>query len=87
MSDDQITRIENKVDSIVERIGSIDVTIGKQEVSLSEHIRRTEILETRIEPIEKNMNYIHGVLKLIGLIATVVCVAEGIVSILKYLGH
>lgn len=59
MAEDKLDRIENKIDKIVDRIGSIDVTVAKQQVSLDEHIARTNILEDEIRPIKKHVDIVN----------------------------
>lgn len=83
--DDKLERIEGKLDKVVDHIGSIDVTLAAQHVSLKEHIRRTEILEQELAPIKTHVNMISGALKLIGLLAAIGAGAEGVVSLLTYL--
>lgn len=61
---------ENKLDKIAEDIHEIKITLAKQHVSLAEHIRRTELLEDKLEPLERRSHMITGVLAFIGLIAT-----------------
>lgn len=63
------SRLEHKIDVIAEKIGSIDVTLAKQHVSLAEHIKRTAILEKEIKPIQKHVAMVNGALKLIGIVA------------------
>ena len=67
MSD--FNRLEAKLDKIVDKIGSIDSTLASQHTSLREHIRRTELLEAQLRPVEKHVAMIQGALKLIGLVA------------------
>jgi len=82
MSD--LTRIEKKLDRLDERLGSIDKTLVAQHVSLEEHIRRTEILESKVEPIEKHVAMINGALKLFGML----CMVGGLIAaILKLFIH
>lgn len=76
-------RIERKIDKIAEHIGNIDVTLAKQEVTLTEHIRRTSLLEKKMEPVEKHVNMVHGVLKAIAALGTVVGIVH---AILKFKG-
>ena len=80
MDEDQ-KRLEDKVDNVLDKIGAIDVTLGKQQVSLDDHIRRTELLEQRMDPVEKNMNMIHGALKLIGLLSVIAVMIEAAIKI------
>jgi hypothetical protein len=78
MSDDRLDRIESKIDKIVEHIGSVDVTLAKQEVSLAEHIRRTALIEDKLKPVESHVHMVNGAFKLVGLLSTV----AGILTVL-----
>lgn len=82
---DRFNRMESKLDHIVDKIGSIDVTLAAQHVSLKEHIRRTEILEAQVAPIQKSVTMAHGVLKLIGLISLVATICEGALQVLQFI--
>lgn len=81
--DEKLQRIENKVDTVVEHIGNINITLAKQHVSLDEHIRRTALLEQQVKPIERHVNMVNGVLKFIGFISLLLGIAT---SALKLLG-
>lgn len=84
MSEDKLNRIENKLDEVVSRIGSIDVTLGMQEVSLADHIRRTELLENDLKPIKIHVAMISGALKLLGLSSVIVSIIYGITRIIAH---
>lgn len=75
-------RLEDKLDKISDKIGNIDVTLARQEVSLSEHIRRTNLLEEKLKPIEKHVAVINGGLKFVGIFGVFVGILEGIIKIL-----
>jgi archaellum component FlaC len=85
MQDESLTRIENKLDKVQDKIGAIDVTLASQHVSLVEHIRRTELLEKDVAPIKKHVAMVHGGLKLVGLISLIAGIVQGAVSILAFL--
>lgn len=84
--EDIIIRIENKVDKISDKIGSIDSTLAAQHESLKDHIRRTELLEADVAPIKKHVAMVSGALKLVGLVGIIATIAEGTVEVLKYFG-
>lgn len=63
--------MDDKLDKVLEHIGEINVTLAKQEVSLSEHIRRTELLESKIVPLEKHHSMLLGVLAFLSFVATI----------------
>lgn len=84
MNDDKrITRIEDKVDKIIEKISSIDVTLAAQHVSLKDHIRRTEILEKEMKPVKKHAERVKITFGLIGGVSVVLGIIE---TVLKLLG-
>ncbi len=62
---DSQDRVEKKLDKILEHISSLDVTVGKQQVSIDEHIRRTNLLESEVRPIKRHVDMVNGALKLI----------------------
>lgn len=72
--DDQ--RLEEKLDKMADHMAEMNVTLGKQSIILEEHIRRTDLLEKKIEPIEKHVHRVEGAFKLIGLIATLAAIVE-----------
>lgn len=84
MSDTRLTRIEDKIDRLTDKVASIDTTLSSQHMVLEEHVRRTNLLEEQIKPIEKHVNMVTGALKLIGLIATFAAIGEGIFTMLSY---
>ena len=49
MDDKLVDRLEEKLDKIVDKMGSIDTTLAGQHVQLTDHIRRTELLENKME--------------------------------------
>lgn len=90
MQEDRTYRIENKIDKISDRLNSIDSTLSAQHVSLREHMRRTSLLEKQIKPIETHVTMVHGAMKLVGVIAVLAGIVEGVVALLDLLaksGH
>jgi hypothetical protein len=81
--EDRLERIEVKIDKIVDHIGSIDITLAKQQISLDDHIARTALLEKAMEPLTKDRNAIHGILKFLGLVFTIGTFTEAVIYIIK----
>lgn len=75
-------RVEEKLDKVADDISQINITLAKQEVSLAEHIRRTNVLEQKLEPVEKHVAMVNGGLKIVGIVALLVGIIEGIVKII-----
>jgi hypothetical protein len=87
MSEERLIRIEDKIDKVGGHLSSIDATLAAQHESLSDHIRRTELLESTIKPLVKHDNMAQGILKLIGILALIGAAVEGAVSLLSYIKH
>lgn len=75
---DQLGRIETKLDKITDKLSSLDITTAQQQVTLNDHIRRTEILEGEVIPLKKHVDMVSGALKLIALAGTVAIIAEAV---------
>lgn len=74
-----LDRIEAKVDKLDDRLDLVDITLVKQEANLKEHMRRTHLLEGKVEhieteiqkelePVKKHVNQVKIVAKIIGII-------------------
>ncbi len=78
----RLDKIEGKVDSIAASVASINTTLSAQHVSLTEHIRRTTIIENQLLPIKSQSDMIKGAIKLIVLAGIIVGIIEGIKALL-----
>ncbi len=58
-------RLEKKLDRMDSRLDSIDVTLGKQQTVLDDHIKRTEILESKVEQDASHAKQLSFTLKLL----------------------
>ncbi len=63
------SKIDGKLDKIQESISRIDVTLAKQSVILDEHVKRSTMLEAKMEPIEKHVTIANAALKILGVLA------------------
>lgn len=79
-------RLEKKLDRIEERQLAMGVTLAAQHVTLQEHIRRTELLESVVPPLAKEVASIkvgaRTVLKVIALVSTLAGIAAAVVKFL-----
>lgn len=78
---EQLNKIEKKVDNIDERIDSIDTHMAVYNQELKDHIRRTELLEEAVKPIQDHVSKVSGALKLLastGIILTIIKVLEAL---------
>ncbi|CAB4200160.1 hypothetical protein UFOVP1351_27 [uncultured Caudovirales phage] len=53
MTPTQLDRIEDKIDELNAWLGDIDSTLAKQEAQLEYHIKRTDLLEARVETVSR----------------------------------
>ncbi len=83
MEDPRLVRIEKKLDDSNEHLAAIDVTLAAQHESIKDHIRRTELLEINLEPIKKHVDMFNGVLKFIGILASIGIITEALHLFLK----
>lgn len=81
----QLNRIEGKLEKIADRLGSIDVTLAKQEESLSFHIKRTNQLESVVSSVVKHIQMINGIIKFIAAVFATTAFIAGVVKIIEYL--
>lgn len=83
MDNDRADKLENKMDKIADNISDIKVTLGEQHISLVEHMRRTAIIESKLEPVITHVHRIQGALKLITVITAIVALIEAVLHLVK----
>ncbi len=77
----KLDSIISKLDRLDERLDSVDKTLVKQESSLAEHIRRTELLEEDLKPVKRHIAHVEGAFKLVGALSLV----AGLLSLFKFI--
>ena len=70
-----------KLDQLDSRLDSIDVTLARQEENLKEHMRRTDLLENEMRPIQKHVAQWEGGLKILGFVSIAISILLGILKI------
>jgi hypothetical protein len=70
----KLDKIDSKLDKLDTRVDNIDVTLGKQEVQLAEHMRRSlaneeavSVIKDELKPVVSHV-YLMGVLGKIALV-------------------
>ena len=80
------TETNSRLDGIISRLTGIEVTLGKQHVSLESHMRRTELLEEFVEEDRKEWRSIHSHITQVRFFALlVVLTLGGLGSVFAYL--
>ncbi len=67
-NNEQLTRLEDKVDKIADTGVKQEVNLARLTVSVEEHVRRTNILEEQIKPLIKQSTIISWVCKVLALL-------------------
>jgi hypothetical protein len=80
-------RQEAKLDKIAEDVCEIKIILGKQHVSLDDHIRRTELLENDVAPLKEHLIFVKSAVKIGGAVASIITLVGVIVGILEYFKH
>ena len=76
--DEKFQRLENKLDTLGDKLSDIDKTLVRNTVSLEDHVRRTNLLEEKLAPVEKHVAMIQGVAKFIALLAALLAIAKAV---------
>lgn len=66
MDEKRLDRIEHKIDDIADAQAEMNVVLGQQHVSLKEHVRRTNLLEAQVRPLQRHMAMVEGFFKYVG---------------------
>lgn len=79
MNDDKrIERIETKIDDISEHLAETNIILAKQHESLKMHMKRSDMLEESLKPLQKHVSMVDGALRLIGVMAAVAAIIEAL---------
>jgi hypothetical protein len=84
-NNDNTGRILDKLDKLDSHLDNVDKTLVRQEAQLAHHIRRTELLEEALQPIQKHVSMVEGALKFLGVLSVGVGVIVGIITIVQFL--
>lgn len=75
--------IDDKLDKIAENVNQINVTLALQHQSLDEHMKRTKLLEDRVDPIEKQAVMFRGVVKFFSITSVIIGIITSIIIAIK----
>jgi hypothetical protein len=64
-------RIEDKIDTISDKLSEQSVHLAEIKKDLAVHIKRTDILEHKVLPVIRVYNFLGGLVVLIGILAGV----------------
>ncbi len=70
-----------KLDVIQKDVSEIKTHLAVYNEQLKIHIKRSELLEDKLEPVEKHVAMVSGALKLIGVLAMIASIIGAIASL------
>lgn len=71
MDDFTSRKLIKDVDHIKRSLASMDKTLALQEANLREHMKRTELLEKAMEPVEQHVEQVRGAFKFVGFLLAI----------------
>ncbi len=77
--------LEQKIDALGEHIADLRVSAARMATSLEEHVRRTNLLETRVESFAKAAERAQGIGMAAGALGWVVATAAALLEIWRAL--
>lgn len=90
LTDDRLDRLEEKTDKVLDQISSINITLAEQHKQLEHHIYRTtlaeenlKVLKDELVPVQKHVNQVSGILKLIGVGASLAGIGKLVIELIK----
>ncbi len=75
---ERLSRIEGKIDKILEHQASMDVTLAKQNVEIAHHIRRTDQIEELIKPALEFLAFSRVALRWVAVGATLAAIYKAL---------
>ena len=81
MEQEQLNRLESKIDKIQEQQARTNAILAVQHSTLEEHTRRSTMLEEIVLPIQRKVTMFEGGLKILGGIVAVRSVIVGLVDV------
>lgn len=71
-------KIEEKIDKIDEKLLDMSQWVQRNAISLEEHMRRTDLLEKKLEPVEDHVAQVRAGTKILAWVVGVLLASVGI---------
>lgn len=81
--DKRLERIELKLDDVADEQARMNVILGQQHISLKEHVRRSNLLEAQMKPLQKHVYMVEGFFKYVGAIAVILGALATLFEVLR----
>lgn len=80
-----MSTIKERLERIESKLNNIDVTLAVNTEQLKEHIRRTNLLETKLEPVEMHVARVDGALRFLGVVSLLLGIIAAAVKLLGFI--
>lgn len=67
-------RIHDKLDRIESTLSKQEVTLARLTVSVEEHVKRSNMLEDALKPIQTHVSMVQGAVKLISILGVLAAI-------------
>lgn len=78
-----LNRLYDQLDRIESRLDTVDITLTKNTVILDEHIRRTELLENALKPIDSHVKNMQAAGKIFMWVGGGATTAVAVIEVVK----
>lgn len=78
---EELKEIRDDVKEIRNDIGDIKITMARNTDSLEYHIRRTDILESKVTEVDKHIIVVQGIMRIGTILATLIASAWALIQI------
>lgn len=73
---ERIKKFDEKLDKVIIEQIEIKHHLARNTDSLVEHVKRTQLLEERVKPIEDHVIFLRNLAKLLALVSAIVGIAQ-----------
>lgn len=78
-------RIEEKLDEVKDELSTTNIILAKNTESLEYHIKRTDLLETKVSHIDGHVKMMQGATKVVGALLALASLTWVVINIIDYL--
>lgn len=82
---ERFDRLEEKIDGIKDEMSKTNVILAKNTESLEYHIKRTDLLESKVSHIEGHVKMMQGATKVVGALLALASLTWVVINIIDYL--
>lgn len=83
--EDELKGINKNLKKINRKLEELHVVTVRQQVILDEHVKRSNMLEAKMAPVERHVAMVSGAIKFIGFLGVIAAIIEAYVMATK--GH